>query len=88
MTRGDSQDLGNTKTKKAVAYLEDKQGIWSLLARTTQLPTGYQTADVQVVVLTHYRNEIEAKFAELQLCSEHWKADRISIKNFSSWRKS
>jgi hypothetical protein len=100
---GDSLDPSNTKTKKAVAYLEDKQGtpiseerrkaiykhargIWSLLARTTQLPTGYQNADV--VVLTHYRNEMEAKFPELQLCSEHWKADRVWIKNFSSWRKS
>jgi len=33
----------------------------------------------------HYHTEMESQFDELQLCSNHWKANQIWIYNYSSW---
>ena len=35
--------------------------------------------------LDYFRARMESRFPELQLCADHWKADRVWKENFSSW---
>lgn len=42
--------------------------------RGTDLPT-----------LDYFRARVETAFPELQLCANHWKADRLWMENYSSW---
>jgi len=37
-------------------------------------------------ILNFFRAKLESTFQEFRLCANHWKADRVWIENFSSWK--
>jgi hypothetical protein len=57
--------------------------IWTHLEQNNQAPSNYKTAGIKI--LNEFRGEMEKTFIELQLCSNHWKVDRIWINNYPSW---
>ena len=88
------------KGSRLSSYLEDENGgrvsrarqdamflharsIWTQFDSAGQAPTSYKSAGISI--LNQFHSEMETNFAKLQLCSNHWKADRIWINNYPSW---
>jgi len=65
--------------------LGEARRTWNTMT-TFQIPlTTHRWASVPI--LDYFRARMESKFPELQLCADHWKADRVWKENYSSWNK-
>jgi len=65
--------------------LGEARRTWNTMS-AFQIPlTTYRLAPVPT--LDYFRARMESKFWELQLCTDHWKVDRVWKENFSSWNK-
>jgi hypothetical protein len=65
------------------AILTAARKIWNHFERVSIAPANWTSADSTLLV--HFCSEMEKQFFELQLCSHHWKAERIWINNYPSW---
>ena len=66
--------------------LGEARRTWNTMAAFEIPLTTYRLAPVPT--LDYFRARMESKFWELQLCADHWKADRVWKENFSSWNNS
>jgi hypothetical protein len=60
------------------------RSIWIALASCNRSPPTWGKADLETI--RSYRHEMTAKFPELRLCDNDWKADLVATINYPSWR--
>jgi hypothetical protein len=60
------------------------RSIWIALADRKRAPATWGKADMETI--RNYRHEMKAKFPELRLCDNDWKADLVATINYPSWR--
>ena len=56
-----------------------------LTLKNCHVPLG-SFRDTDERITSYFRRKVETEFDELRFCSNHWKADRLWMENFSSWR--
>ena len=61
------------------------RAIWVSLGKLNLLPATWGKADSKAQ--QEYRQEMRAKFPELSLCDNNWKADQIATDTYPSWYK-
>ena len=56
--------------------------VWKNLSTCGVSVGSYRESDE--MTLSYFRRKVETEFQELRLCSNHWKADRLWMENFST----
>lgn len=65
--------------------LHTARTVWTTMALVVGLDI---YSKMPVTTLDYFRAKMESDHLELQLCANHWKADKLWKENFSSWKQS